>query len=132
MLPLTLKSSIVLVPGIGTVLPENWPFANQEWLSTLPGSSAGARVLAYEYASPFAGPNHSWESMLMLGYDLLQHLSDARSQSDADLVSELGWIRSIWVVGMRAKAVTLDHQQANIDSLSQFRRHNSQTGFVCC
>lgn len=91
---LTLKSNIVLVPGIGTALPESWPFANEEWLSTLPGSGVGACIFAYEYASPFAGANYSWESVLMLGYDLLQHLSDARSQPDPDMVCELEWIRS--------------------------------------
>ncbi|KAK2811685.1 hypothetical protein FQN50_002031 [Emmonsiellopsis sp. PD_5] len=71
---------IVLVPGIGTPMPENWPFANQEWLATLPSSGAGARILAYEYPSPFAGTKPSWASILMLGYDFLQHLSDAISQ----------------------------------------------------
>ncbi|KAK2825694.1 hypothetical protein FQN49_007458, partial [Arthroderma sp. PD_2] len=76
---------IVLVPGVGTTLPENWPFANQEWLATLPGSGSGARTFAYEYASPFTGTKSSWESILMLGYDLLQQLSDTRSQSDSDL-----------------------------------------------
>ena len=62
-LPLTLKSSIVLVPGIGTASPENWPFVDQAWLDTLPGSGARARLLAYEYASPFVSTNHSWESI---------------------------------------------------------------------
>ncbi|KAI1078974.1 tetratricopeptide repeat domain-containing protein [Whalleya microplaca] len=75
---------IVLVPGIGTTSPENWPFASPEWLATLPGSGAGARILSYEYASPFAGTKPSWESILMLGYDFLQHLHDARSQSGPD------------------------------------------------
>lgn len=88
-LPLTLKCSIVLVPGTGTTSPENWPFADPEWLATLPGSGAGARILAYEYASPFGGTKPSWESILILGYDFLQHLSDARSQSDPSLVSEV-------------------------------------------
>ncbi|KAL2833318.1 tetratricopeptide repeat domain-containing protein [Aspergillus cavernicola] len=76
---------IVLVPGIGTISPENWPFANKEWLATLPSSGAGARILSYEYSSPFVGTKPSWESILMLGYDLLQHLRDTRSQSDLDL-----------------------------------------------
>ncbi|KAI5460821.1 tetratricopeptide repeat domain-containing protein [Mariannaea sp. PMI_226] len=75
---------IVLVPGIGTTAPENWPFADQQWLATLPGSSAGARILAYGYTSPFAGSKPSWESILMLGYDFLQDLSDMRVQSDPD------------------------------------------------
>ncbi|RDW79835.1 hypothetical protein BP6252_04473 [Coleophoma cylindrospora] len=79
---------IVLVPGIGTTSPENWPFANQEWLATLPSSGARARILAYKYASPFAGTKPSWESILMLGYDLLQHLSDARSRLDPEQASE--------------------------------------------
>ncbi|KAF9243340.1 hypothetical protein DTO006G1_363 [Penicillium roqueforti] len=73
---------IVLVPGIGTILPAEWPFAKEEWLATLPSSSAGTRVLAYEYASPFATAKPSWESILMLGHDLLQHVSDGR-YSDA-------------------------------------------------
>ncbi|KAL5344308.1 hypothetical protein ACLOAV_010737 [Pseudogymnoascus australis] len=73
---------IVLVPGTGTTSPENWPFADPEWLATLPGSGAGARILTYKYASPFGATKPSWESILMLGYDFLQHLSDARSQSD--------------------------------------------------
>ncbi|KAJ5383488.1 hypothetical protein N7517_001399 [Penicillium concentricum] len=72
---------VVLVPGIGTTLPEEWPFANEEWLATLPGPSAGTRILAYEYASPFAATKPSWESSLMLGHDFLQQLSDARSTS---------------------------------------------------
>ncbi|KAM0806780.1 putative Tetratricopeptide repeat domain-containing protein [Seiridium cardinale] len=78
---------IVLVPGIGTTPPEHWPFANQEWLDTLSGSRAGSRVLAYEYASPFAGPKPSWESILMLGYDFLQHLSNAQSHANPDLTT---------------------------------------------
>ncbi|KAG9250043.1 tetratricopeptide repeat domain-containing protein [Emericellopsis atlantica] len=71
---------LVLVPGTRTIPPEDWPFANPEWLATLPGSGAGARVLAYNYASPFEGTKPSWESILMLGYDLLQHLRDAQPQ----------------------------------------------------
>ncbi|KAK1751457.1 hypothetical protein QBC47DRAFT_391863 [Echria macrotheca] len=68
---------IVLVPGAGSIPPEQWPFANQDWLATLPSDLGdGARVLAYEYSSPFTATNPSWESFLMLGYDLLQHLSD--------------------------------------------------------
>ncbi|GAB0138585.1 hypothetical protein EsDP_00006814 [Epichloe bromicola] len=86
------KSSIVLVPGIGTNSPENWPFANREWLATLPGSGAGARILTFQYASPFAGTMPSWESILMTGYDLLQHLGDTRSQSDQDLFTRYGSI----------------------------------------
>lgn len=78
---------IVLVPGTGTPSPENWPFANPEWLATLPGSGAGARILAYEYTSPFPGTKPSWESILMLGYDFLQNLSDAQSQTDTDLTT---------------------------------------------
>ncbi|KAJ5245741.1 hypothetical protein N7489_005837 [Penicillium chrysogenum] len=78
---------ILLVPGIGTTLVENWPFANQEWLATLPGSNPGVRILAYEYTSPFAGIRPSWESILMLGYDLLQHLSAVRSQSGPDVTT---------------------------------------------
>lgn len=87
--PLTLQSSIVLVPGIGTTLPVKWPFANQKWLDTLPGFGAGVRTLAYEYPSPFVGTKPSWESTLMLGYDLLRHLSEARSQSDPDVTNEV-------------------------------------------
>ncbi|RAL14029.1 NB-ARC and TPR domain protein [Aspergillus homomorphus CBS 101889] len=77
---------IALIPGIGTSPPEDWPFAKPEWLATLPGSGTGARVLAYEYASPFTGSKPSWESMLMLAYDLLQHLSDSRSRLHPDLI----------------------------------------------
>ncbi|KAF2009119.1 tetratricopeptide repeat domain-containing protein [Aaosphaeria arxii CBS 175.79] len=76
---------IILVPGIGTSSPDNWPFADQDWLSTLPGSGRKARILAYRYATPFAGNKFSWESVLMLGYDFLQHLSDARTQLDPNL-----------------------------------------------
>lgn len=90
-----MNSSIVLIPGIGTTSPENWPFADHEWLASLPGSGAGARILAYEYASPFAGPKPSWESILMLGYDLLQHLLDARSQSSYNAVSESRSLRPL-------------------------------------
>ncbi|OQD75303.1 hypothetical protein PENDEC_c007G00972 [Penicillium decumbens] len=79
---------IVLIPGIGTPLPGTWPFANPEWLTTLPGFGARARVLAYEYPSPFIGNKPSWESFLMLGYDLLEILSDARSSSDPDLTTK--------------------------------------------
>jgi len=82
-----LESSVVLVPGTGTTSPENWPFADEEWLSTIPGSGTGVRILAYEYASPFAGTKPSWESILMLGYDFLQLLSDARSEEGPDPVS---------------------------------------------
>lgn len=114
---LTLKSSIFLVPGTGTTSPEDWPFANPEWLTTLPGSGAGARILAYKYVSPFAGIKPSWESILMLGYDFLQHLSDARLQSNSDLVSEVVLIHALRAVGMLADAPFLDHQQANRDSL---------------
>lgn len=52
----------------------------------LPGSGAGAHVFAYEYPSPFMGAKPSWESILMLGYDLLQHLSDIRLEGDFDPV----------------------------------------------
>ena len=86
---ITLDYSIVLVPGIGTTLPENWPFANQEWLATLPDSGAGAHILAYEYASPFVGTKASWESLLILGYDFLQHLCDSRSRTDPHLVRDI-------------------------------------------
>ncbi|KGO69642.1 Tetratricopeptide-like helical [Penicillium italicum] len=78
---------IVLVPGIGTPPPEEWPFADEEWLATLPGSSAGTRILAYKYASPFTATKPSWESMLMLGHNLLQHISDARSLSAPDVTT---------------------------------------------
>jgi hypothetical protein len=115
-----LEYSIVLVPGIGTVSPENWPFANKEWLSTLPSSGAGARILSYKYSSPFTGTKFSWESILMLGYDLLQQLNDARSQSNPDSVSELVIIPSHWASGMHAEVPSVDHQQANPNSLSQF------------
>lgn len=87
---LTIVASIVLVPGIGTPPPELWPFASQEWLSTLPEAGSHARIMAYEYESPFTGNKPAWESILMQGYDLLQHLSDARSQLDLDLVSSVG------------------------------------------
>ncbi|KAI1741754.1 tetratricopeptide repeat domain-containing protein [Xylaria scruposa] len=76
---------IILVPGIGTPVPKNWPFADQSWLATLPYHGAGVRVLSYEYSSPFVGSKPSWESLLMLGYDFLQHLSEAQSQSTTDL-----------------------------------------------
>lgn len=82
------NASIILIPGIGTTSPEYWPFADQDWLASLPGSVAGARILAYEYASPFAVTKPSWESILMLGYDLLQHLHDVRSQPSYNLVRE--------------------------------------------
>jgi len=79
--------SIVLIPGIGTTSPENWPFASRTWLATLPDAGDGARILAYEYPSPFTIHNPSCESLLMLGYDLLQHLNDVRSQADQSLAS---------------------------------------------
>jgi hypothetical protein len=75
-------------------LPATWPFANPEWLSTLPGSGAGARVLAYEYPSPVTGNKPLWEPILMLGYDLLQILSDTQNASDPDQVSDSDWIHS--------------------------------------
>ncbi|PGH16718.1 hypothetical protein AJ79_01591 [Helicocarpus griseus UAMH5409] len=78
---------IVLVPGIGTIAPENWSFTDQEWLATLRGAGAGARIFAYEYASPFTSTKSSWESVLMLGYDILQLLSDERSQPGLDLTA---------------------------------------------
>ncbi|KAI0441439.1 tetratricopeptide repeat domain-containing protein [Xylaria telfairii] len=76
---------IILVPGIGTPAPKDWPFADETWLATLSHPSAGVRVLSYEYVSPFVGSKLSWESVLMLGYDFLQHLSEVQSQSTADL-----------------------------------------------
>lgn len=79
--------SIVLVPGIGSCSPENWPFATRQWLQTLPSSGAGVRTLAYEYGSPFASSKPSWESILMLGYDLLDHLSKTQALSDPNVVS---------------------------------------------
>lgn len=79
--------SVILVPGIGTTSPENWPFASREWLNTLPGAGDGTRVLAYEYASPFTGTKPSWEAVLMLGYDFLEQLSSARARYDPDMVS---------------------------------------------
>lgn len=88
MLLLTLRYSIILVPGTGTASPDKWPFVDQTWLATLPRSGAGARILTYVYASPFAGTRHSWESILMLGYDLLHRLHEARSPLNPSLVSE--------------------------------------------
>lgn len=86
-LPLTLKLSVVLVPGTGTISPENWSFADRNWLATLPEPGSRARILAYGYTSPFPDTTFSWESILMLGYDFLQCLSDARSELDTHLVS---------------------------------------------
>jgi hypothetical protein len=106
----TFLTSIVLVPGIGTISPELWPFASQEWLSTLPGAGAGARIIAYEYASPFKGTKHTWESMLMQGYDLLQQLSDARSQSRPDLVSSTVCVHLIQTFVTNADVPYLDPQ----------------------
>lgn len=60
----------------------------------------------------------------MLGYDFLQHLSDARSHSDPELVSDAVWIRSLRVVGMLADVPSLG-QKANFDSLPQLRWHCS-------
>ncbi|GKZ81000.1 hypothetical protein AnigIFM56816_005510 [Aspergillus niger] len=73
---------IILIPGIGTASPENWPFANTKWLATLPSSGAEARVLSYEYPSPFTSSKLSLESILMLGYDFLHSLNEFRSRSD--------------------------------------------------
>ncbi|GKZ55459.1 hypothetical protein AnigIFM49718_000535 [Aspergillus niger] len=73
---------IILIPGIGTASPENWPFANTKWLATLPSSGAEARVLSYEYPSPFTSSKLSLESILMLGYDFLHNLNESRSRSD--------------------------------------------------
>ncbi|KAJ9300380.1 hypothetical protein DTO217A2_7960 [Paecilomyces variotii] len=109
---------IILVPGIGTVSPGKWPFADQEWLSTLP-SGSGARILAYEYASPFAGTKPSWESILMLGYDLLQNLSDARSQSNTDPISK----RPILIVCHSLGGIVV--KQALCVSNKQFPRYGS-------
>ncbi|KAK5680155.1 hypothetical protein LTS10_007082 [Elasticomyces elasticus] len=75
---------VVLVPGIGTPIPEAWPFANEDWLATLPDSGAHARIFAYRYTSNSVGPKPTWESIVMQGYDLLQQLSDMRPQSDSD------------------------------------------------
>ena len=86
--PLTFRCSIILVPGIGTIPPKDWPFANTDWLASLPGSGAKARVLSYEYSAPLASRKLSWESILMLGYDLLPNLSDFRSGSDLDSVGQ--------------------------------------------
>ncbi|KAI1362738.1 tetratricopeptide repeat domain-containing protein [Xylaria arbuscula] len=71
----------ILVPGIGTPLPKDWPFGDSRWLANFSNPGRVGRVLAYEYASPFASPKPSWESILMLGYDLLQQLSEMRSLS---------------------------------------------------
>ncbi|KAJ5715180.1 uncharacterized protein N7483_012361 [Penicillium malachiteum] len=38
--------------------------------------------------SPFTGSKPSWESLLMLGYDLLQSLSDMRSDSDLNQIAK--------------------------------------------
>ena len=120
------EPSIVLIPGIGTISPKEWPFANEEWLATLPGSSAGTRIFAYEYASPFAGAKPSWESILMLGHDLLQHISNARSSLAPDMVR---FIRPLRIIRKPADLL-LDHQQANFDSLPQPRWYYSQTGIM--
>jgi hypothetical protein len=80
----------VLVPGIGTSSPEHWPFADRNWLATLPESGSGARVLTYGYASPVSDTKFSWESILMLGYDFLKCLDDARSTLGVHVVSS--WV----------------------------------------
>lgn len=93
-LPTYIKLSIILVPGIGTIPPNKWPFANEDWLATLPSSVSGARILAYEYTSEL-----SWESIMMLGYDFLQRLVDTRSKLDTHLVSSWAWalpVLNIW------------------------------------
>jgi hypothetical protein len=65
----------------------------------------------------------------MLGYGFLQHLSDARSQSDRDLVSKVV-SHSLRAVGMLSDMPSLDHRQANCDSLPQLRWYRSQAGLV--
>ncbi|KAL1884476.1 hypothetical protein Plec18167_002066 [Paecilomyces lecythidis] len=72
---------IVLIPGIGTSAPESWPFADQDWLPTVP-VGAGTRIFAYQYTSLFSGNDPSWGSILMLGYDLLELMINIPSQSD--------------------------------------------------
>lgn len=68
----------------------------------------------------------------MLGYDLLQCLSDARSRSDVDRVSEVDWTHSGQYINMPADVPSQPHQLANFDGLSQLRWHYSQTIFVRC
>ncbi|KAJ5927296.1 hypothetical protein N7516_009069 [Penicillium verrucosum] len=110
---------IVLVPGIGTTLPEEWPFVNKEWLATLPGSSAGTRILAYDYTSPFGATKPSWESMLMLGHDLIQHISDVRSSS----VLKVPTNKPILVVCHSLGGIIV--KQALCVADKQFRRYES-------
>ncbi len=66
----------------------------------------------------------------MLGYDLLQHLSDSISQSDPDLVSDAVQIRSLRAISKLTDVSSLGHPQANFHSLPQLRWRCSQTGFV--
>lgn len=113
-------------------MPGTWPFANPEWLTTLPGFGAGVRVLAYEYPSPFIGNKPSWEPILMLGYGLLEILSDARSGSDPDLVSGFYWIYSRSSAGILADVPCLDYQEADFVGLSQLGWPYSQAIFVRC
>ncbi|KAF2665940.1 tetratricopeptide repeat domain-containing protein [Microthyrium microscopicum] len=110
---------VVLVPGIGTTSPENWPFANEAWLATIPGFSAAARILAYEYASPFMGTKPSWESILMLGYDFLQHLSDVPSQIGTRVTAN----RPIFIVCHSLGGIVV--KQALCVANKQFPRYGS-------
>ncbi|ATY63318.1 hypothetical protein A9K55_008959 [Cordyceps militaris] len=83
----TERNSIVLIPGLDTTNPEDWPFSQDKWLSTLPESGAAARVLAYEYAFPFSSAKPSWESILLLGYEFLHCLTSLRSPTSASQAS---------------------------------------------
>jgi triacylglycerol esterase/lipase EstA (alpha/beta hydrolase family) len=78
--------SVVLVPGLGTSLPSNWPFAQPDWIHRLARSNNATRTFIYEFPSPFNSTKTSWESLLMLGYDFLQQISEAQSRSHTDTV----------------------------------------------
>lgn len=51
---------VVLVPGIGTIPPDNWSFANQNWLATLPEPGSRARILHMNTIRHFQTPDSLW------------------------------------------------------------------------
>ncbi len=120
--------SIVLVPGIGTTSPRHWPFATQTWLATLPSSGNRARVLAFEYSSPFEHSGCSWEGFLMLGYDLLESLTDLRSQANQGLVSGSSSGSSDKLSADTESLSLVERQQTNFAGMPQLGGGHSQTG----
>lgn len=84
-----MNNSIILVPGLGTVPPESWPFADKSWLLELHDTGGDAGVFAYQYTAQFPSNKTPWETIMLQGFNFLEHLASIRVEEGSDMVSTL-------------------------------------------